>query len=981
MTTTAASVDGEEFGREIRIGLVMYGGVSLAIYINGVAREFFEAVRGRGVYALLKHLLDSDIVVDIISGASAGGINGVFLAYALANDRDFSKLADLWRDQADIDDLLRPVWTAKPESLFASETYYQTKLEGAFKSVHDKKDAPGTVPSRIEAIDLFVVGTDYHGVRTFRPDALGNMLAVKTYRTVFRLKHRIDRDSDSDLSMKERGSPEAALAHRQALASACRITSAFPAALAPVRVPHRAAAAATAKTDWAAMVNRWGVIGRESYYIDGGVLDNKPFTDLVEQIYFRTAVRPVDRKIFYVEPDPEEFAQIDEVARPSFTGVITSSLLAIPRYESIAFDLEAIEIRNQRLDQYRQIAKKVMEGPAPRPTPHESITYRISRARQFLAPFREWIGATDQRVASDPLQLARVQAGRALADDAVELLANKGCTLLDRHDVERTLRRLFFVSYQLRDALFLEARPDEQVRAGKNLRFGLTRHIQIVKLMVSILEEFHRTHADGCVTEAKGSAGALVQALEWRLDALFDAAGCTALLSQPFPDVAEDWAGYIRNSAIEELKKMLAGDSGRCKALVKSRSARPVPTVVRAVEKRTEDLLAHFAGGGTACEIAARFWTDFPGLDDQLFPLENLGRLREKDRIETVRVSPRDAQLGFSSRSARDKVAGDALGHFGGFLKKSWRTNDILWGRLDARCLIIQALLDDGALKKIVDRPAQRERIRKALGGGEAVARLLPDAGTTDLQSITDWLDRLLSDVEKTRDSALAQIAPASPDAIIPILVGAAQSSILVEDLPTAARDAGGAQPSSSTAADLASFFTKDYHVGEENPLEHIESRDLLKTASHVGLVARNALFASMFGEVPVRSRILAPVKHVVGAPLWLAYWFATVVRSRSARIAVAVACALLLLIAMWWPVVLSGPGEPPDAGATLRWVTIFVLIPAGWLLMELIVFLMRTHRWVWGALVVAILLLTGLAIARGPFDLRSPITWSPEGW
>jgi hypothetical protein len=32
----------------------MYGDVSLAIYINGAAQEFFRAVRGRGVYKFIK---------------------------------------------------------------------------------------------------------------------------------------------------------------------------------------------------------------------------------------------------------------------------------------------------------------------------------------------------------------------------------------------------------------------------------------------------------------------------------------------------------------------------------------------------------------------------------------------------------------------------------------------------------------------------------------------------------------------------------------------------------------------------------------------------------------------------------------------------------------------------------------------------------------------------------------------------------------
>jgi hypothetical protein len=40
---------------------------------------------GLGFYELISELIDSDIVVDIISGTSACGVNGVMLAYALAN--------------------------------------------------------------------------------------------------------------------------------------------------------------------------------------------------------------------------------------------------------------------------------------------------------------------------------------------------------------------------------------------------------------------------------------------------------------------------------------------------------------------------------------------------------------------------------------------------------------------------------------------------------------------------------------------------------------------------------------------------------------------------------------------------------------------------------------------------------------------------------------------------------------------------------
>jgi hypothetical protein len=45
--------------REVRIGLVLYGGVSLAVHIYGAAREFFDLVRGRGVWGVVKELAAS----------------------------------------------------------------------------------------------------------------------------------------------------------------------------------------------------------------------------------------------------------------------------------------------------------------------------------------------------------------------------------------------------------------------------------------------------------------------------------------------------------------------------------------------------------------------------------------------------------------------------------------------------------------------------------------------------------------------------------------------------------------------------------------------------------------------------------------------------------------------------------------------------------------------------------------------------------
>jgi hypothetical protein len=102
-----------------------------------------------------------------------------------------------------------------------------------------------------------------------------------------------------------------------------------------------------------------------------------------------------------------------------------------------------------------------------------------------------------------------------------------------------------------------------------------------------------------------------------------------------------------------------------------------------------------------------------------------------------VRMSPADStRLGFDT--AKDKLQGVHLGHFGAFLKREWRENDYLWGRLDAAERLIRLLqkdagkagvkLDDSldwvklALTTIVNEEAKTlgsipEKIRKGVDG------------------------------------------------------------------------------------------------------------------------------------------------------------------------------------------------------------------------------------------------------------------------
>ncbi len=114
--------------KELRLALVCYGGISLAVYMHGITKEIWRlssasrafadgdppAPGSQGVYrALLQDIEDETgirlrVLIDIIAGASAGGINGVFLAQAVATGQSLDPLTDLWLEVADVEALLNP---------------------------------------------------------------------------------------------------------------------------------------------------------------------------------------------------------------------------------------------------------------------------------------------------------------------------------------------------------------------------------------------------------------------------------------------------------------------------------------------------------------------------------------------------------------------------------------------------------------------------------------------------------------------------------------------------------------------------------------------------------------------------------------------------------------------------------------------------------------------------------------------------------
>jgi predicted acylesterase/phospholipase RssA len=794
MAVTALDCEPDEKSREVRIGLVMYGGVSLAIYINGVAHEFFRAVRGQGVYRLIKALTDSDVVVDIMSGTSAGGINGIMLAYALCNKLDFAASSALWREHGDIAKLLRSPKNRAPTSLLESEAFYQPKLEEVFRLMPDYDAKEEEDNSRFSELDLFVTATDVDGTIWTQFDDAGHAIDVKNHRSVFILSHRAGRKEPFAVHTTGRGDEAKAIVI-EALAKLSRATSCFPAAFAPVYVGLGNPNASTAD----ALLQEWGKLGKEASFLDGGVLDNKPFTYTLKSIFGRTANREVDRKLFYVEPDPEVMHASKEASRPTFLQAILAALIGIPGYESIADDLSLLSSRNSKLQQYKRL---VADFGATAEKPSVEVQKLYSRSRMIALSERILRGIFRNQGRDgiiDPKD--REQAARLVRDFDERI---KGENVFDLFDVSYRIRRVARIVYLIYDLLYSsrESVPNEEERKRLlQLWRAVNRLFKVYEIVRSAMERF--------VDDISIAWKDLKDPQEvWRrvrvglLRLIDEAAGPEPLLPpkqlQPDRFKDNDWL----------CQDVLTGLNARLKARSDSIAAEidagtfnfTAPgnpsTLLMTLDRLEEELIEHFT---TAAHPILEAWKNFADLDAHLFPLEMVGDLHEKDVIETIRISPRDATRGFSQKGLSDKVAGDAVYHFGGFFKRSWRSNDILWGRIDGTCQIVETLLSRERIAKIVNTDGWRARLQqrffeKPEAGTERVfrsalepSRLFPKAGSRTQQDLSKWLGRLLSESKEDRDGALET---ATFERHLNLIVEAAQLEILYEDFPKVLTDA-----------------------------------------------------------------------------------------------------------------------------------------------------------------------------------------------
>ncbi len=725
--------------KELRLALICYGGISLAVYMHGITKEIWHLARASlahiaGVdppsgtaqvyHSLLTtiervHGLRLRVLPDIIAGASAGGLNGIFLAQAIATGQSLEPLTQLWLDSADIDQLLDPearrssflgaAWSvpfarsligAQDEALRATVSEeardeVRTKLAQFIRSrwfappfggasftgvLLDAFDAmaAGPIGPRLlpagQPLDLFVTVTDFYGYQ--------QRLKLNSPAEIAETEHRLVLGFN-DVGQGVGAAPE--------LVYAARATASFPGAFPPFTV-HELDEVLTARgAPWPTrdlFLHR--ILPRDcedpeaTVLIDGSVLVNAPFKPAIAALKDRPARREIDRRFVYIDPTPGGTAIGTSLGarsvKPGFFTTIIGAMSGIPREQPIHDSLEAIEARSGRISQMRRIVD------ALRPDV-DLVIERLFGTTLFLdhptpERLRVWRAKAQDRAARDS-GFAFAAYGQMKLSGLVDVNAQ----LLGRLSGTQTADRL----EPIREALWGHIRD-----------LGADRQVDSHGRPNPAAVDFFRTH----------DLGFRIRRLRFvlrRVAALSDggtvaAADIAPLRAALFAELSR----YLDRQAIGFFAGVDPSDP--VSALITFGQRRDLA----AVDAMTD---ATFAAALGSCRKEVRrsvllAYLGFPYYDIATLPLLQGEGLDEFDPIRVDRIAPDDA-TSIRAGGAKACLKGIEFHNFGAFFSRAYRENDYLWGRLHGAerliDIVASALPSDMALTPDVIAATKRE--------------------------------------------------------------------------------------------------------------------------------------------------------------------------------------------------------------------------------------------------------------------------------
>lgn len=766
--------------KELRLALVLFGGVSLAVYQHGINRELLNLARASRAYHrvegpaakqapghaypagagadawtaevyfdLLKRLgrmVDLRVLVDVISGASAGAINGIALARALAHDLSLAPVTRLWLERADMQRLIAPearagkwdkwyfrpllrpllAWARRegmletqpdPETLeralaFVRSRWFSAPLDGALLSaelldgllaMETGSVAAGSLLPSGTCLSLAVTVTDFRGIERALFTHDPPLLREREHRHLLRFacEHRRTGELDSDFGLDNAPS----------LAFAARASASYPGAFPPARLAEMDALLAARGLTWStrerflarnfAHYRASGMNPAEVVLLDGSVLDNKPILAAVGYIRVHRAFREVDRRLIFIDPHAE--ARVGQGAgsdggegEPGWFEVLRSALSDLPRHQPIHQELAEISRYNRQI---RRLKATIVQS-----RPEVEALVERATGGALSGPFtavelRHWRLTSTNMLGAMPLVYD--PWWRALVLEALDFLAGllgSLCGCARESPGARWLQQVVEAwaahagilreHYRIADDVGEDA--DMPAFARVVIRFGIEykrRRINFVLHELNTL--YHALPGEGRCTTAPGVLDVVKTRIHECLDALAIYDDC-AFVDAP--------AAAAVRALLQPATVAAAAQPDAEAAAFATRNALALDALIERIgdacrigeaNANMDAVLVSDAVRAIEPHCRRQLLTAYLGYfywDVILRPA--LGALAlgsgPLEEVLIDRISPQDATALASVTEGRPALAGTAFAGFGGFLSAAARENDYLWGRLHA---------------------------------------------------------------------------------------------------------------------------------------------------------------------------------------------------------------------------------------------------------------------------------------------------------
>lgn len=778
--------------QEIRIAVVMTGGVSLAIWTSGVAVELLRLTQASlGVssapreYGQILDLLQTKAKVDVITGTSAGGLSGAFLALCLAQDCELTGLRDLWRDAGGLDRLLRDPIRKDIPSLLDGE-YFHDSVRGALEKVLKSRSPapPAATGNDVKRVELLLTGTLWDGRRSSFTDDMDASITEVDHDATFRFSTvEVPSSKCGDLT---------APGVVQELAVAARCSSSFPGAFEPFLVtvepggcgPDGRYPSAAGRANFA----------ESQFVVDGGLLLNKPLRPALEAIYRQPAELQVRRLLTYVVPDPAEPAEerppndkpvtaAEQRAAPDARRVLLNVVTRLRSTDSVSRELGEIRSRNDAVTARRQARSRLaaaMRSTARSLSEQAWDAYKETRKEDAARSIGHYLAqgqpASDVAWSEQEIVESLREQKMEFIPCAEHLAQALGLPGEDWNWGHSTVFRLGEMTIDtLKRAVWLAevgSQDREQIVRCRDEIHGVLAKI---RADAQSLHHYWFGAPRGKAYDITPMPPRIVDARRSALNRAALAAWLAGVLhvwdiKRPeLETVASDAklrAGRVR---LYEQACDLAKGLRSCRQAIANVCVRPNAALARPEDPEVQQLLAlhDCLLGAAGSDIAV---------------LQNMLRLEVVEVAFGPAIADVEQQVELIQVSAgeRDHLTGIQAYHFGAFYRPSWRMNDWMHGRMDAVNNLVRVLLSPERIRQLGERAPKIDDV-------EAIVLGRPSDPRDEDPDKDYWAKLWAREKDACRDE-LRSLAGARPfpktlPACADVLARRLQTQVLREDL------------------------------------------------------------------------------------------------------------------------------------------------------------------------------------------------------